>query len=206
MTGDASPTPQDIENARRRREIAARQAEEYEAAEQLALEALGPGWTPWMKLSLLDSDYHRTGRTEPVATAYKVYRGDERLTENSVYLRRMPDGQVRHADSYEPLFGDLLHEAHPTGTLEVRGQQVPYPRFSLCWSVLERYEPRSAEQLAAAREKRRQRAIEKDAVKYLGAVLLAEFLRSPAATDQARGDCRGAAEIPFGAPESADRF
>src|SRR3954452_6150027 len=84
MTSDARPTPQDIENVGIRREIAARQAEEYAAAERLALAALGPGWTPWMKLSLIDSDYHRTGNTEPAATAYKVCRGKERLSEHSV--------------------------------------------------------------------------------------------------------------------------
>src|SRR5262249_53504356 len=162
MTSETSPTPQDIANARRRREIAARQVREYDAAERLALEALGPGWTPWMKLSLIDSDHHYTGTTEPAATAYKVYRGAERLPETSVQHSRMPDGEVRSAVSYEPIIGDLLHEPHPTPTLEVRGKQVPCPRYSLCWSALERYEPRSAEQLAAARVKRQQRAIERE--------------------------------------------
>jgi hypothetical protein len=172
---DAQPTPQDIENARVRRQIADRQAEEYAEAERLALEALGPGWIPWMKLTLIDSDHHRTGNTEPAATAYKVCRGENRLTENSVYLRRMPDGQVVYADRYEPLFGELLQEPHPTRTLEVRGQQVPCPRYSLCWSALERYEPRSAEQLAAARVKRQQRAIEKEAQEH---PLFAEQIRA----------------------------
>jgi hypothetical protein len=163
MASQVDPTAQDIENASRRRQIAARQAEAYAEAERLALEALGPGWTPWMKLSLLDSDYHGSGNAEPAATVYKVYQGEARLTENSVYLRQLPDGQILHADRYEPLFGDLLHEPHPTRTLEVRGQQVPCPRYSLCWSALELYAPRSAEQLAAARLQREQRAIEKQA-------------------------------------------
>jgi hypothetical protein len=78
----------------------------------------------------------------------------------------MPDGKVLHADSYEPLFGDLLHAPHPTRTLAIRGQQVPCPCYSLCWSALELYEPRSAEQLAAARAKREQRAIEKQAQEH----------------------------------------
>jgi hypothetical protein len=160
---EAPPTPQDIENARLRQHIAARQAEEYAEAQRLALAALGPGWSPWMKLSLLDSDHHRTGNTVPVATAYKVYRGEQRLTENAVYLRQMPDGQIRQAPSYEPLLDDLLHEPHPTRTIEVRGQPVPCPRYSLCWSALDLYEPRSAEQLAASRVKRQQRATEKGA-------------------------------------------
>ncbi len=175
MTGDASPSPQDIENARTRREIAARQNEVYAEAEHLALAALGPGWTPWMKLSLIDSDHRRTGDTEPAATAYKVYRGEQRLTENSAYLRKMPDGQILSAGSHEPLFGDLLHEPHPTRTIEVRGRQAPCPRYHLYWSALERYEPRSAEQLAASRVKREERAIEKQAHTY---PLFAEQIRS----------------------------
>jgi hypothetical protein len=160
------PTDRDRENARRRQQIAARQAEEYAEAEQLALEALGPGWTPWMKLSLLDSDYPRTGNTEPVATAYKVYRGEKRLSENAVYLRRLPDGQIHQAPRYEPLFGELLHEPHPARTIAVQGQQVPCPRYSLCWSTLERYEPRSAEQLAALRVRRERNKAEREEKKW----------------------------------------
>jgi len=181
MTGEASPTPQDIENAHVRQQIAARQAEEYAEAERLAMMALGPGWTPWMKLSLIDSDHRRTGNTEPVATAYKVYRGKERLTANSVYLRRMPDGQVMHDDSYEPLFGELLHEKHPTRTVEVRGQQVPVGRYQLCWSALELYEPKSAEELAALRMTRERKAEERAVAQAIGAnPLFAEQIRSGA--------------------------
>jgi hypothetical protein len=153
------PTAQDHENARRRQQIAARQAEEYAEAERLARQALGPGWTPWMRLALIDSDHRRTGNTAAAATVYKVCRGEERLTERSRYLRRMPDGRVLHADSYEPLFGDLLREKHPTRTVEVRGRQVPVGKYELCWSALECYEPKTAEELArlrATRERRRQ--------------------------------------------------
>ncbi len=57
-----------------------------------------------MKLTLIDSDHRQTGNIEPVATVYKVYRGEQRLTENSVFLRRMPDGQVLTADNYEAAF------------------------------------------------------------------------------------------------------
>jgi hypothetical protein len=119
-----------------------------------------------MKLSLLDSDYHRTGDTEAVATVYKVYPGAERLTENAVYLRRMLDGQVHHTHDYETLFGELLQEPHPTRTIEVRGQQVPCPRFSICWSALGRYEPRTAEQLAALRVSRERKKAEREEKKW----------------------------------------
>ncbi len=181
MTAEAKPTDQDIDNARARQQIAARQAEEYAEAEHVALEALGPGWTPWMKLSLIDSDHRRTGNTEPVATAYKVYRGDERLTEHSAYLRRMPDGQVLHAASYEPLFGELIHEKHPTRTVEVRGQPVPVGRYELCWSALELYEPKSAEELAALRVTRERNAEKRAVAQAIGAnPLFAEQIRSGA--------------------------
>src|SRR5262249_52028477 len=99
----------------------------------------------------------------PVAVAYKVYRGDHKSTEHSVFVRRMPDGTVRHAGSYEPLFGDLLTETHPTRTLDVFGTTVPAPRYSLCWRALELYTPQSAEQRAAAREKRQQKELAAEA-------------------------------------------
>jgi len=179
MTGEASPIPQDIENARVRRQIAARQAEAYAEAERLAYEALGPGWAPWMKLSLIDSDHRRTGDTQPVAIAYKVFRGDQRLTENSVFLRRMPDGQIVQASSYEPLFGDLLHAPHPTRIVEIHGQEAPCPRYELCWSALELYEPKSAEELAALRVARERKAEERSLAEAIGSnPLFAEQIRS----------------------------
>src|SRR4051794_39371332 len=82
------PTPQDIANAETRRAIAEKQEAEYAHCLRLALGALGPGWTPWMKLVLIDSGYHLRQGTPavPVATVYKVHHGELRLTENSRYL------------------------------------------------------------------------------------------------------------------------
>jgi len=148
------PSDRDINNEQRRRLIAERQNAEYAEAMGLALGALGPGWKPWMKLVLIDSAHRQSGNTAPVATVYKVYRGEDRLTEHSMFLRRMPDGQVRKADSYEILFGDLLHENHPARTVEVRGQKVPVGRYELCWSTMELYHPHSAKQLASLRASR----------------------------------------------------
>jgi hypothetical protein len=148
------PIQQDIDNAAARQRIADRQLAEYSEAVALTLAALGPGCAPWMKLVLIDADHRRTGNTEPVATVYKVYRGEDRLSENSVFLRRMPDGTIRKADRYEPLFGELLEEKHPTRTVEVRGQQVPVGRWELCWQALELYRPQTAEALAKGRETR----------------------------------------------------
>ena len=157
------PTELDRQNAATRQAIAERQNAVYAEAQQLALEALGPGYQPWMKLSLLDSDHRRTGDTTPAAVVYKVYRGDKRLSENAVFIRRVPDGTIRHADTYEPLFGDLLNELHPARTIEIGGQQVPVGRWELCWSALELYSPRSADELAAARQRREAKAVEREA-------------------------------------------
>jgi hypothetical protein len=160
------PTEQDIRNAAYRADVAAKAAAEYAEAANLALATLGPGWTPWMKLVLLDSDHRHTGCTEPVVTAFKVYRGKQRLSENSVYLRKLPDGMVKRANSYEELFGDLLHEPHPTKRLEIRGELVPAPRWTLCWSSLEIYEPKTAPELATLRESREKRKAERDERKW----------------------------------------
>ncbi len=149
-----------------RQAVADRQNAEFDKAFILALGTLGGGWTPWMKLSLIDSDYHRTVKAEPVATAYKVYRGEDRLTENSVYLRKMPDGTVKQGKNEEEMFGDLLHEQHPTRLLEIKGTLVPAPRYSLVWSALERYEPKSAEALAAARVVRERNKAERAEQRY----------------------------------------
>ena len=151
LHSSSQPTDRDTENVRIRQEIAARQAEEYDEAERLALAVLGPGWTPWMKLCLIDSDHRHNGDRVPAATVYKVYRGQDRLTENSVFLRRMPDGQVVQAESYVPLLGDLLPTKHPTRTVEIRGQQMAVDKYELCWSALEQYHPKSAAGLDAHR-------------------------------------------------------
>jgi hypothetical protein len=148
------PTDCDRTNAAIRQAIADRQNHEYGEVLKLAMGVLGSGWTPWMKLVLLDSDHRRTGDTNPVAVVYKVYHGEKRKTERSVFLRRMPDGSVRQAGSYEELFGELLYEPHPTKTLEIKGKLVAAPRWELCWSALELYRPRSAEDLAALRVSR----------------------------------------------------
>jgi hypothetical protein len=61
-----------------------------------------------VKLVLIDADHRQTGNTTPVATVYKVFTGERRLSENSRFIRQMPDGQVLVAGSYQELFGELL--------------------------------------------------------------------------------------------------
>src|SRR5215218_7256160 len=113
---EPTPTDGDRERAALRESIAARQNSAYAEAARLALAACGPGWRPWMLLSLIPSDHRQTGNTQPIATVLKACRGEEKLTENSVFIWRMPDGSIRKADNYEVSFGDLLHEKHPTKT------------------------------------------------------------------------------------------
>jgi hypothetical protein len=109
-----------------------------------------------MKLVLVESDYHKHRGRPPVTgpTVYKVYRGEEKLTENSRYLLEDASGHVRHAAGYEALFGDLLRERHPSYGFERDGVWVAYDRWTVCWSALELYAPKSAEALAALRDTR----------------------------------------------------
>lgn len=58
----SGPTRQGVENANARRAIADHRAAEYHEAERMTAGALGPGFRPWMKLVLIDSDYCRPGR------------------------------------------------------------------------------------------------------------------------------------------------
>ncbi|HZY84002.1 MAG TPA: hypothetical protein VFE78_04180 [Gemmataceae bacterium] len=116
-----------------------------------------------MQLDLIPADHRQTGDCTPVATFFKVCRGEQKLTERSMFIRRMPDGSMKKAQLYEELFGKLMHEKHPTLTFEFKGQQVPADRYELVWRALEEYHPRSAEALAAGRVKREENAVEKAA-------------------------------------------
>jgi hypothetical protein len=129
---------------------------------RMALGALGPGFKPWQKISVIDSDFRRTGDDTSRAVVYKLYSADERLSENAVYIRQMPDGTVKKAYGYQSLIEELLDEPHPTKTVEYRGRKVPVARYELHWSALELYTPRSAEQLAALRVSREQKKAERE--------------------------------------------
>ena len=155
------PTENDRRNAETRRAIAEKMRAEYGRCIRLALGVLGPGFTPWMKLVLIDSDHRRNGNIEPVATVYKVYRGEERLTENSMYVMER-EGEILTAKSYEELLGDRLHEKHPSYGFEHNGEWKAFDRWTLCWGAIELYEPRSPEQLANLRESRGRKKAERE--------------------------------------------
>lgn len=164
-TDEPQPTQIELANAATRLAIAAKQNEEYQQCVILALRSLGPGWRPWMKLVPIESDHHRHREKPPVigATCYKVYRGEQKLTDNSRYLIRDADGAVRHADNYQQLFGPLLQEKHPSYGFERDGVWTAFDRWSVCWSALELYAPKSAEELAALRITRERNKVEKEA-------------------------------------------
>jgi hypothetical protein len=158
------PTEQDMRNAALRRTVAERQRAAWNECLRLAEAALGPEWEPWMKLVLVDADHRRSGDETPVAVAYKVRKGKGEARQVR-YLRQGPDGVIA-SEEYEPLFEPLLTELHPTKTIEIKGKPVALPRWQVYWSALELYEPRSAEQLAAARVTRQRNKAAREQQKY----------------------------------------
>lgn len=166
VSDDPVPTALEEQNAATRAAIAERQNATYAECQRLADRALGPGYRPWMKIVLLDGDHRRTGDTTPAAVCYKVYAGDLRLSSNSVYVREMPDGGVQTASNFEPLFGELLDEKHPTKCVEVKGERVPCGRYEVAWAALERYTPRTAVELASLRASRERKAVEREELRF----------------------------------------
>jgi hypothetical protein len=158
------PTGQDRRNAAARQAIAERQQAEYDRVLHWAMGKFGIGWWPSGRHFLVDkADEHRCRRTGerpvPAATVYAVRREDGAKRHFIV-----KDGLVTEVSGYEEGFGPMLQEPHPSMRIEVRGQSVAPHRYSLCWSPIEKYSPRTAEELAAARVTReRNRAIREQA-------------------------------------------
>jgi hypothetical protein len=159
-----TPSAQDIENARLRAEIAARFKAEYDQCAAWAEQLFGPGYEPSHRHFLVDKQdedrcRHTGERPTPAATVFTVRHIE--TGERRHFM--LPDGKPVEVSSYQEGFGSLLLEPHPTMRIEVRGQMVAPHRYSLCWSSIETYKPRSAEALAAARERREERNIERQA-------------------------------------------
>ena len=166
MTTDSPQTPpnqRDIANADLRAGIAARLQAEYDEALAQAVAIFGPGWVPSGRHFLLDKDEEERarksgGRMAPAATVYSASKDGVKKHFTII------EGEPTECTSVEEGFGPLLHENHPTRGFEHNGQWLPIRRFSLYWAGYEpNYRPRTAEQLAAARTKREQRAVEKEA-------------------------------------------
>jgi hypothetical protein len=73
------------------------------------------------------------------------------------------DDEPVEVAGYEEGFGPMLLEPHPTQRIAVRRQMVAPHRYSLCWAPIETYRPRSAESLVAARQRRHEKAVEREA-------------------------------------------
>jgi len=161
------PTDHDRENARRRLEIAERQAAEYDQVARWALGKFGPGWLPSHRHFLLDkSDEDRLRysgeRPTPAATVYTIKHAGARRRHFTV-----ADGVATEHESMEAGFGPMLLEPHPTsGFTDKAGQFHHYHRYSLCWSPFERYTPKTAEQLAALRVTRERNKAEREAREF----------------------------------------
>jgi hypothetical protein len=156
------PTPQDHENARLRQEVAERLAREYAEVLQLALGAFGSGWVPSHRHFLVE-----LGEEERVR-----YTGERPRAAATVYTVKNAAGEQRHFSveggravehaGYQAGFGPMLLEPHPARGFEHKGQWCPYHRYSLCWAPFGRYEPKTADQLAARRATRQRKKAERE--------------------------------------------
>jgi hypothetical protein len=166
MTAAPEPTDQDRKNARIRQVIAERQQAEYDRVLLWAQDTFGPGWLPSCRHFLLDraeEERCRRNGARPVAaaTCYTV--------RNAAGGKRhfiVKDGQATECEGYEEGFGPMLQERHSTMRIEIKGENVAPHRYSLCWAPIETYQPRSAEQLAAARVTRERNKAERAERKY----------------------------------------
>src|SRR5207244_2354930 len=124
----------------------------------------GPGWLPSCRHFLTEKAEearcrHTGERPHAAATVYTV-RHEETGAKRHFTVA---DGQAVGQASYEAGFGSMLLEPHPTQGFEHKGRWCRTHRFSLCWAGYELYHPKTAEQLATARVKREERAVEKQA-------------------------------------------
>lgn len=184
MPVQPTPTHQDIENARRRRAIADRFRAEYERAEQVAVALFGPGWKPVGRHDLIGhAEAERCRRTgERLTPAASVFTADKDGTSRHFML---VGGQPREVAGYEDGFGTMLTEPDTERTIDVRGQTVHPHRYGLYWSGYDPdYNPKTAEQLAAARDRREQKAAarEQEEIETLAAgSLFPDWVREQAA-------------------------
>lgn len=161
------PTERDRENARLRRQIAARQAEEYDQVQAWAEAAFGPGWQPSHRHYLVSLDEEERVRytdERPLAAA-TVYTVKNNAGEQR-HFTVPAEGKVSECGSYQDGLGAMLWEPHPTRGFTHNGIWCPYHRYSLCWAGYERYQPKTAEELAALRVSRERNKAEREEKKW----------------------------------------
>jgi hypothetical protein len=99
----------------------------------------------------------RSQKPVPAATVYGVKNEGGRRRYFNV-----AEGVVTEHASMEAAFGPMLNEPHPTLTFEHNGKTYPAHHYSLCWGALERYEPMTAQELAALRVSRERKKAERE--------------------------------------------
>lgn len=159
---DRQPTRQDLDNAASRAAISQRQNEAWGRVNAWALGAFGQGWEPVGRHYLVDKAEEDAARREDRSpeVAMAVY-----CVQNDAGRRRyftVDDGRVNEHLGYQEAFGPRLTELHPTLTFEHRKKALPAHRYSLCWGAIERYDPLTAEQLAALRASRERAKAERE--------------------------------------------
>lgn len=88
---------------------------------------------------------------------------------------RIKDRRPVECAGYQDGLGTLLTEPDPKRGFEVNGTWHPVHRYSLYWAGYEAgYRPRTAAQLAAARARREEKAVEREAEGSLFADLIRE--------------------------------
>jgi hypothetical protein len=174
------PTAQDIDNAAVRADIAARFQQAWDECAAHAAQLFGHDFEPSCRHYLTDKEdeatCRRTGaRPTPAATVYTV-RHRETGDKRHFVLR---DGVPATVESMEAGFGPMLDERHPTVRIEVGGKSVAPHRYSLNWAGYETYRPKTAVQLAAARERREDKKVERaaEAMPLFAEQILAEGKR-----------------------------
>jgi hypothetical protein len=171
----ADPTEQDVRNAEMRQAVADRFRREYLAARELAERAFGPGWKPCGRHFLVTHDEEDRARRDGdrAQPAAEVFTAEKDGVRRHFTLR---DGIPMECGGYEQGFGSLLLELDPVRGFERGGVFHHVHKHSLYWAGYEPdYRPQSAERLAAARERRQAKAVEKEAQ---DSPLFAEVIRA----------------------------
>ncbi len=160
-----SPTPQDLDNSETRRRIAEEFQNRYNQVLRWAMGKFGPGWLPSHRHELIEKEEedrcrHTGERPKPAYTVYTVKNSIGRQRHFTVDA----EGRVHECASYEEGFGSMLLEPHSTrGFTDKAGVFHHTHRYSLCWADFPLYEPKSADELVAMRERRQEKAVEKEA-------------------------------------------
>jgi len=137
MPDSPKPLPQDHQNARIRREVAGRQAQEYDQVLAWALGKFGPGWLPSGRYFLIEKseeDRARYTGERPTAAA-TVY-----IVKNMVGRKRFftvdAEAHVQEHASMEAGFGPMLLEQHPSAPVMVENKRGASPRRGEVWLLV----------------------------------------------------------------------